>query len=74
MSEVNNNDVLAFMEGMLQVSFDIAKKCPKKEFETDIKTHVIPEWCRLMKYYKSKIEEKDKEGSEHLDETEGTID
>lgn len=66
MNEVSNNDVLSFMAGMLQVSLDLAEKCPNKEFETDIKTHVIPEWSRLMKFYKNKIEEKDK--------TEGMID
>ncbi len=59
MSEINNTDVLSFMEGMLQVSFDLAEKCPNKEFETDIKTHVIPEWSRLMKFYKNKIKDKD---------------
>jgi hypothetical protein len=64
MSEVNNNDVLSFMAGMLQVSLDLAKKCPNKEFEIDIKTHVIPEWSRLMKFYKNKIEEKDKNKKE----------
>jgi hypothetical protein len=68
MSEVNNNDVLSFMAGMLQVSLDLAEKCPNKEFENDIKTHVIPEWSRLMKFYKNKIKEKDK------NKTEETID
>jgi len=64
MSEVNNNDVLAFMAGMLQVSYDLAEKCPNKEFENDIKTHVIPEWSRLMKFYKNKIKGKDKNKKE----------
>jgi hypothetical protein len=60
MSEISNNDVLSFMAGMLQVSVNLAEKCPNKEFETDIKTHVIPEWARIMKFYKNKIKEKDK--------------
>lgn len=61
MSEINNTDVLSFMEGMLQVSHDLAEKCPNKAFEIDIKTHVIPEWARIMKFYKNKIEKKEKD-------------
>ena len=68
MSEIDNSDVLSFMAGMLQVSFDLAKSCPNKEFETDFKTHVVPEWSRLIKYYKNKIQ-----GNEAL-ETEEKID
>ena len=58
--EVQPSDILHFSEGMLHAFNKLLDMCPNVDFRISMKNIVVTDWARNLKYWKKKLEEKEK--------------
>ena len=59
--EVHPSDILHFSEGLLYSFNKLLDMCPNTDFRISMKSIVVTDWARNIKYWKKKLlEEKEK--------------